>query len=472
MSDEEYDYGDYDYDMGGDNDYVTDYGDNIVEDEEVPGWEDGGGKDDEDPDDDPLIEMENEFYNAKGIYEEENGDKNEAVAGFERVLKIQEDKMSGQHTNWGFKAGKWLVRLYAELSHPESKVKQTYASLLKNYSDKLGDKEKSITKLLDSLSTYAHIGDIFQMTLDKFDELKLEKASVRLELMRAKVMCKTGDWARLSKSLTRLYAACRLPDGSDDPTKGNQLLEIYAMHIMMENDKQNNKKLKELVTRALAINGICSQKTSGTIHECAGKMHLREGHYHDAYTAFFDAFKYYDEGGCRVESVASLKSLIISNMLSESLDIFNDRRGATYATNQEIVPFKSLSDAFQHKDINEFEKIISANKKTFHDDKYVAAWIPGVRRRLQKRIFLELVKPYTTLAIPFVAKVLRQSTEECEELIVELVLDGEVDLSVDQIGGVLIINKSPSESNRKYAVCQKWTSSLTTLSRNVMIKVN
>lgn len=107
-----------------------------------------------------------------------------------------------------------------------------------------------------------------------------------------------------------MHKECQLPDGKDDPSKGNQLMEIYALEIQMHSARANFRKLKvcslslsvssfcfvcftlslthslsyihthtprvqELYERALQIKGLCNPRVSGIIHECGGKMHMR-----------------------------------------------------------------------------------------------------------------------------------------------------------------------------------------------------
>jgi COP9 signalosome complex subunit 2 len=40
--------------------------------------------------------------------------------------------------------------------------------------------------------------------------------------------------------------SCMKEDGSEDPKKGTQLLDIYALEIQMYTEQRNNKKLKQV----------------------------------------------------------------------------------------------------------------------------------------------------------------------------------------------------------------------------------
>ena len=77
-----------------------------------------------------------------------------------------------------------------------------------------------------------------------------------------------------------------------------QLLEIYALEIQMYTETKNNKKLKSLYAKALAIkSAIPHPKIMGVIRECGGKMHMSGREWEKARNDFFEAFKNYDEAG-------------------------------------------------------------------------------------------------------------------------------------------------------------------------------
>lgn len=59
----------------------------------------------------------------------------------------------------------------------------------------------------------------------------------------------------MGRVLKELQRSCQKEDGSDDPKKGTQLLEIYAVEIQMYTEQRNNKKLKQLYHKALAVRG-------------------------------------------------------------------------------------------------------------------------------------------------------------------------------------------------------------------------
>jgi len=467
MSDYEYnDYGNEDYGDYGNEEYPQDeFNTETYEYEANEGEAEPG-------EDDPAIKMENLCYEAKDLAKEQADNAKEAINLFKQVIDIEHEQ--GSKTEHGFKAVKWLTKLYHRTGQ-DALVKQFYLKLLNEYGDILAEKEKSMTRLLESLEDYRNVADLFDATLASLEKQGNKKAALRLELSQAKILLKNKDWGRLSKSLDNMYAACRLPDGSDDHSKGNQLLEIYALSIHMEDVKQNNKKLKELYTRALNINGLCNPRTSGVIYECGGKMHLRESHWNEANTAFIEAFRNYDEAGARAECVSCLKYLVLANMLSGSnINPFDEPRAKAYSAAPEISSMNSLVEAYQKKSLNDFERILKSNKKSLLDDEVIQTYLPAVRKTLKKHIFLDLVKPYINLSMGFVEQQLQLSKAEAEDLIVELILDGDVDATIDQISSVLLVKNTPgsTEANRKYISCGRWVKNLSSLSHSVLTKVN
>jgi len=294
-------------------------------------------------------------------------------------------------------------------------------------------------------------------------------------LKLAKVLWTQREWDKLGPLLEGLHASCRNPDGTDDMSKGNQLLEIYALRVSRATERHDVKEQKQLYQAAIPVvqKALGNPRMQGIIYECGGKMELREGHYENARSAFFEAFKCFDDSHANSDCLSCLKNLVMANMLSGSnIDPFQDRRAKAHENNAEVTLMKETLIHFQNLDLKSYtdkEKLIRSKI----EDRWIIDYLPHSRRKLQKLMFLHLVKPYTTLRLSFVEKHLGLESEICEALIVELVLDAEVDISIDQIGRILSVNRAPgAETNRKYYACQQWTSQLSSLTRNILGKVN
>jgi len=241
--------------------------------------------------------------------------------------------------------------------------------------------------------------------------------------------------------------------------------------------KNDLKEQKQLYQAALPIIEIAlgNLKMTGIIYECGGKMQLREGHYEEARSAFFEAFKYFNDSSATPECQSCLKNLVLANMLSGSnIDPFQDLRAKAHENHAHIALIKEALVNFQALDLKAYTATEDKIRKIIND-RWINEYLPHARRKLQKLVFLHLVKPYKTLCLSFVEKHLDLMTELCEELIVEIVLDAEIDISIDQIGRILHLNRAPpsqSECDFKYTACQAWTTQLSSLNKNILEKAN
>jgi COP9 signalosome complex subunit 2 len=129
-----------------------------------------------------------------------------------------------------------------------------------------------------------------KLLYDRDEHNKLAKVFLAL-------VCQVVD-TETPKVLHELHKSCQTESGEDDPKKGSQLVDIYALEIQMYTATKNNKKLKvfptlrsalmplqELYNKALEIkSAIPHPRIMGVIRECGGKMHMREKEWEKAHT--------------------------------------------------------------------------------------------------------------------------------------------------------------------------------------------
>jgi len=436
---------------------MSDYDDDMMYDSEVE-------EEDEPEEDDPEVQVENKYFEAKDTATE---DKKKGLKAFEEVLELDKKK-----SQWGFKALKRLCKLNFSLGkHVE--VKKRFNSLLKDYTVLLMENEKAINNLLDFLAGSPDIKEYYDLTLMQLEKNGNKKACLRLELKLAKVLFDNKDFVTLEKKLNAMHKECQLPDGSDDPAKGNQLMDIYALEISMYSARGNNRKLKELYERALKIKGLCNPRIAGIIHECGGKMHMRERNWQEANTDFFEAFKNYDDAGARKQSCQCLKYLVLANMLSGSeVNPFHEQRAKSYQNNKEIEAMIALVEAYQKNELKKFERELRSNKEAIMDDEFIADYIQDLMKKIRSRVLLDRIKPYTNITIGFIAKELNITSPDVEALLVELILDGDIQGRIDQINQILRLSGTKSSNYFKYRAWSKWADNLVTLEKTLFGRLN
>ncbi|KAL8152897.1 LOW QUALITY PROTEIN: hypothetical protein V2J09_010657 [Rumex salicifolius] len=408
------------------------------------------------------VDIENQYYNSKGLVET---DPEGALEGFAEVVRMEPEK-----ADWGFKALKQTVKLYYRLGKykemMESYREMLTSAVTRNYS------EKCINNIMDFVSGSASqnfelLQEFYQTTLRALEEAKNERLWFKTNLKLCKIWFDMGEYGRMNKILKELHKSCQKEDGTDDQKKGTQLLEVYAIEIQMYTETKNNKKLKELYQKALTIkSAIPHPRIMGIIHECGGKMHMAERQWAEAATDFFEAFKNYDEAG-NYRRIQCLKYLVLANMLMESeVNPFDGQEAKPYKNDPEILAMTNLIAAYQRNEILEFEKILKSNRRTIMDDLFIRNYIEDLLKNIRTQVLLKLIKPYTRIRIPFISKELNVPEADVEQLLVSLILDNRIQGHIDQVNR-LLERSDRSKGMKKYAAVDKWNTQLKSLYQSI-----
>ncbi|KAI8573308.1 hypothetical protein RHMOL_Rhmol01G0267500 [Rhododendron molle] len=425
------------------------------------------------------VDIENQYYNSKGLVE---ADPEGALEGFAEVVRMEPEK-----AEWGFKALKQTVKLYYRLSKYKEmmdtyRVMLTYikSAVTRNYS------EKCINNIMDFVSGPASqdsslLQEFYETTLKALEEAKNERLWFKTNLKLCKIWFDMGEYGRMSKILKELHKSCQ-KDGTDDEKKGTQLLEVYAIEIQMYTETKDNKRLmshehfiiglmQQLYQKALSIkSAIPHPRIMGIIRECGGKMHMAERQWAEAATDFFEAFKNYDEAGNQ-RRIQCLKYLVLANMLMESeVNPFDGQEAKPYKNDPEVLAMTNLIAAYQRNEILEFEKILKTNRRTIMDDPFIRNYIEDLLKKVRTLVLLKLIKPYTRIRMPFISKELNIPEKDVEELLVSLILDNRIHGHIDQVNRLLECGDS-SKGIKKYSAIDKWNTQLKSLNLTITNRV-
>jgi len=430
--------------------------------------EDYGFEYSEDEQEEEDVDIENQYYNSKALRET---DEDAAVAGFKEVAQ-----MESSQGEWGFKAYKMIVKLqfkrgkWAEMMEAYNEM-LTYirTAVTRNYS------EKVINKILDLVSGSQQMDllqELYETTLRALQEAKNERLWFKTNLKLGKLWYDRAEYGRLFKIVKELNQACQTPDGSDDVSKGTQLLEVYALEIQMYTETKDNKKLKLLYEKALEIkSAIPHPKIMGVIRECGGKMHMALREWELARNDFFDAFKNYDEAGLG-RRIQCLKYLILANMLMNSdISPFDSQEAKPYKNDPEIVAMTNLLSAYMNNEIREFERILKQNSRSVMGDAFIKLYLDDLLTNTRTQVLLKTIQPYTRIRLSFIAAELNVSLPALEELLVTLILDGQIDGHVDQMGSLLLLADKATDT-KKYQALEKWQKQLGALQQTIYNKLS
>ena len=166
-----------------------------------------------------------------------------------------------------------------------------------------------------------------------------ERLWFKTNLKYGQLLYETNETAKLQQVLRDLQATQDQNIMTDGGTSSSntQSIEIYALQIQLYSRQKDNKKLREVFKKAMAVRGgIPHPRTLASIQELGGKMHMQAKEYEEAGKTFFQAFKSYDEAGDQ-SRLRCLKYLVLASMLgASSINPFDSQEARPYRDDPEI----------------------------------------------------------------------------------------------------------------------------------------
>lgn len=404
-------------------------------------YEDDGEAVDED------MDIENEYYNAKSVMD---ADPAGALEGFRKILETD-----GDRGRWSFKAAKRIVKLlcrlarFAEMSAAYEQVLSfttTSAAVTRN------DAEKAINSILDSCASMGNLPlpvhfEILQATMRCVTQLKIERLLFSTLLRLGKLAFEAGNYSRVQKVLRELRVLFRSDaavSGAPDARKGTQLLEVYALEIMLWTALKDNKRLAEAFEASMKVqSAIPHPRIMAVIREGGGKMYMMEGRWAEANKAFFDAFKNYDEAG-HPRRIQCLKYLVLSSMLMGSnIDPFHSQEAKPYQNDPQILAMTALLEAYENGDIHAFEAVLRSKRDAVMGDDFLRDYFEELLTNIRLQVLQKLVRPFSSVRFAHIAQELNVSEEQAHWMCAFLLAEGKIVGRLDETSRVLLLQGAP-----------------------------
>ena len=187
-------------------------------------------------------------------------------------------------------------------------------------------------------------------------------------------------------------------------------------------------------------------------------MHMAERQWTEAATDFFEAFKSYDEAG-QARRVQCLKYLVLANMLMRSeVNPFDAQEARPFKTDPEIMIITSLVTAYQQNSISDFESILKAHRDQISEDSFIREYMEDLLKNIRSHVLLNIIKPYTTIHIPFISGKLGVREIEVESLMVSPILDSTYK-SIDQTRQLELTAELGCYAKSEFQGARSWTTS-------------
>lgn len=424
------------------------------------------------------VALENDYYNAKGLKEQQSS-LAEVVRAFENVIqKEQEDLKQQQPPSpytfgpWSYKALKQIIKVYLREATGSTNNSSTTQSILNYYNQLLNcidhgnvspnAVEKGINGMLERVASLYQANatldpvfflHLYEDTLQVFHPHTGKKPNERLWL---KTNIKYGQLLYEMNQIDKLErvvmhdlqqntnitpsSSSQLYNNSQSASSSTQSMEIYALQIQLYYKKTDHRRLRETFHKAMSVRGgIPHPRTMALIQEMGGKMHMKARDYEQAEKNFFQAFKSYDEAGDH-SRLRCLKYLVLASMLhASSINPFDSQEARPYRDDPEIVVMTNLVQAFHNNNIESFERILRQNKTKIMSDEFVREHIEDLLRTIRTQVMRQIIRPYNRISLQAIARELNNiPVSDVESLLVSLILDGSLDGKIDKVDGILV----------------------------------
>lgn len=101
-----------------------------------------------------------------------------------------------------------------------------------------------VEKSADDEKANQYIEEFYSKTLESFQSTNNERLWLKTNIKLARLWFDQKKYRQLNSKLRELHQACQKDDGTDDPSKGTYILEVYSLEILMHAQTRNNKRMK------------------------------------------------------------------------------------------------------------------------------------------------------------------------------------------------------------------------------------
>jgi len=151
-------------------------------------------------------------------------------------------------------------------------------------------------------------------------------------------------------------------------------------------------------------------------------------------------------------------------LVKSDINPFDSQETKPYKNDPRIAAMTDLVDAYQRDDIHTYESILQNNQDVLSDP-FIAENIDEVTRNMRTKAVLKLIAPYTRFTLAFVAKQLRISVPEVQDIVGFLIVDKKLQAKVNQENGTVEV-ESNSDMDRVQSM-REWSAAIGSLWKTI-----
>merc|ERR1711870_232499 len=125
----------------------------------------------------------------------------------------------------------------------------------------------------------------------------------------------------------------------------------------------------------------------------------------------------------------------------------------------EISAMASLRTAYEQNDIQTIDSLLTNPSARILSDTFIRTYLQDLLRNIRLQVLQNIIKPYRSVSLQFLAKEINIASEELVSLLVQLILDEKIAARIDGIEGFLHVNAGSTDVSKKFKDIQKWVDS-------------
>jgi COP9 signalosome complex subunit 2 len=449
--------------MSDDEEYEYDYGSDAEDEEDEM----------EGDDNENLIEIENSFYEAEDL---KNENPVQAAELFTKVVQL-ESQNDGE-IKYRFKSLQYLVTINYKLGKLQD--------MLMRYKDMLAimsqvtpnERTEAINAILDVLANMSTggtiVSEMYEITLGSLKGANNERLWFQTNQKLAQTYIASANYDDAERVISEMKASCQLVNGRDDPSKGTYLLEVYNLEIQMCSATNDNARMREVYPKTLSLNAAVSDpRVMGIIREEGGKMYMSDSNWTDGLQELSEAFRAHQEAG-NPRAKTCLKYVILASMLALSdINPLAAPEAKVFNDDKEILAMSELRQSLEANDLPRFERILQNKQNRIVDEPFLMKYIDPLRRRMREQVLANLVKPYKRVKMSFLMEELHVDENEVESMLVSMILDDKLPgARIDQLNSLVILGADrESLEQTKLRGLRKWAFEIESVSEGLSARV-
>jgi hypothetical protein len=133
-----------------------------------------------------------------------------------------------------------------------------------------------------------------------------------------------------------------------------------------------------------------------------------------------------------------------------------------------------LRTSLESNDLKSFERIIANKQNRIQDEPFLMSYFEPLRRRMQEQVLVNLVKPFQSVSITFLASELLLQEVAVLNLLVDMISDSRLNGQIDQMAGIVHMkcpNQVSSILNKQFESLGRYAEGVTGVMHGVSNRV-